>query len=265
MLSHDILRQKIFNAGIKLTYSLYPFAYFGQWSKKIAIYSVNNAAKFKVRVGTSDKIIIWEVWKNKDYTTHFDIAPKDIVVDIGAHIGAFSVYAAKKAIKGRVYAFEAYKKNYDLLVQNIALNKLININLFNVAISDKVGAEKFFIEEKNVGGSSLYKKLYSKHSVDVPTLSLKEFFIKNKIKKIDFLKMDVEGAEYKIILNSPPEILRKINKIVMEFHENISTGHNYRELKDYLERAGFHVEVPTSFIVRKFLGQGILRATHHDF
>ena len=184
MLDHGILSQSIFNVGTKLIYSLYPFLYFGQWDKKVVNYSVNNTVKFKVRVGTSDKIIIWDVWKNKDYTNHFDIATKDIVIDIGAHIGAFSVYAAKKAIKGKVYAFEAYRKNYDLLAQNIALNKLINVKLFNAAISDKVGTEKFFIEEKNVGGSSLYKKTYSKRSIYVPTFSLKEILIRNKLKKI---------------------------------------------------------------------------------
>jgi len=252
---------KILDFGLRLTY---PFVYFGQWGKKTIICPINNFAKFKVRVWTSDKFILWEVWKKKEYTNdYFDIGPFDIVVDIGAHIGAFTVYAAKKAIHGKIYAYEAYKENYGLLIENIKLNKLKNVVPFSVAVLDKSGIHEFFIGEKNIAGSSLYENTWGKKSVKVDTLSFKDIFAKNKLKKVNFLKMDVEGAEYNIILNSPPKLLKKIDKIALEFHDNLPHGHNYKELIAYLQKNGFHVKVSAPFIFREFFKTGILKAWHN--
>lgn len=254
------LSQKIVDYGSKL---MNPFAYFGQWNKKIVTHSVSADTKFKVRVNTSDKICIWDVWKKKHYSADgFEINPTDVVVDIGAHIGSFTVFAAKKAMNGRVFAFEPYKETYDLLVQNITLNNLTNVNLSNIAVSNKETVKKLFVGEGNIGGSSFYKKTYSKQTVDVSTISPEEIFIKNNLERMNFLKMDVEGAEYDILLNASSEILKKIDKIIIEFHDNVPHGHDYKELKDYLENEGFHVEVPTSFIERGILRMGILRAKH---
>jgi len=231
-------------------------------NNKIVNHKVNNSTKFKVRIGTSDRFIVWEVWKYKEYADdkYFTIGSSDVVVDIGAHIGSFSVYAAKMAPKGHVYAYEPAKNNYNLLVENIKLNKIDNISAFNIAILNKKDKINLFIAKENPGGTSIYKNIWSKKRVIVPTITLKDIFTRNRLKKIDFLKLDAEGAEYKILLNSQPEILKKIDKMVIEFHDFLHTGHTYGELKLYLEKNGFHVTSTTPWIVRGLLKIGILKA-----
>lgn len=249
--------QRIVNFGLKLAY---PVVYFGKWDKDKIIYDVGSC-RFKVRVGTSDKIAVWEIFKKKEYRDDkdFKIKSSDIVVDIGGHIGSFAVFAAKQA--KQVYVYEAMKENYDLLNKNVKLNNLKNVKTFNVAVSDKVGEEDFFVAKENAGGSSLYQKTYSRKKIKVPTTTLQEIFTKNNLKKINFLKLDAEGAEYKILLNAPSSLLKKIDKIVLEFHDNIKEhGHTYHDLVNLLEDNGFRVDVPTPFLIKKLIQIGRLEA-----
>lgn len=256
-----VLSQKIGSFGLKL---IYPFAYFGQWGKKTVLYEVNKSTIFRVRTWTSDKIIVWDIWKKKQYTDEkFKILPSDIVVDIGAHIGIFAVYAGKIANRGKVYAYEPYLENYNLLVENLKLNNLTNVQLFDVAVSDRKEEVEFFIEDGNVGGNSLYENVCSERKTKVSTITLEDIFISNKLKKIDFLKIDTEGAEYNILLNSPSKILRKIDRIVIEFHDAVPHGYNHRHLKSYLEKNDFDVRIASPFIVGELFKTGIIKANHH--
>jgi len=243
--------------GLKLTY---PFTYFGQWSKKRVIYNINNC-KFILRVWTSDKNTVWDVFKFKEYSPDksFKIKPSDIVLDIGGNIGAFTVFAARTAKK--VYVYEPLKENYDLLNENVKLNGLNNVKSFNFAVSDRVGKEEFFIGKGNIGGSSLYEKSYSNKKIEVHSVTLKKVFSDNNIKRINFLKLDAEGAEYKILLNAPKALLKRIDKIILEFHDNIPQHrHNYLDLKRLLEDNGFDVKIQTSFLLRKLYNLGRLSA-----
>ena len=257
-------RSKIFDFGLK---TVYAFIYFGQWNKKTIIYRVSDFVNFKIRVWTSDKLILWEVWKQREHTNDsFDIGSSDVVIDVGAHTGAFSIYAAKKAVHGKVYAHEAYKENYELLIENIRLNDLKNIVPFNVAVLSKPGIMDFFIGEKNTSASSIFKNRWAKKNVKVNAISLEDVFANNKLKKINFLKIDAEGAEYDIILNAPPGLLKKVDKISLEFHDNFPHGHNYKEMVECLEKNGFNVEVNTSLFFKRFFKMGLLKAwrNHHQ-
>jgi FkbM family methyltransferase len=253
------LIQKIIDLSLTLTY---PFLYFGQWGKKQVIYSINGA-KFKIRTWTSDKTITNEIFKREAYTfnNEFKIKPGDIVLDIGGHIGVFVVLAARTAKKVLVY--EPLKENYDLLNENIKLNTLNNVKSFNVAVSDKAGTVTFFPEKGNVGGSSLYGKNLSK-KIKVPATTLQKIFLDNKLKRINFLKLDAEGAEYNILLNAPKPLLKKIDRIVLEFHDYLEhQNHRYHELIRMLEASGFNVQISQSY-VEKFLKTGKLKAIRHS-
>src|SRR5258706_10907179 len=113
-----------------------PFSYKGSHGKKLQKVKIESA-QFYLRVGTSDKLILWVIWKRKEYfDKRLSIHPDDIVLDLGAHIGLFSVYASKKALKGKIYAFEANPDNYKLLLKNINLNKLKNVTTKHVAVTN---------------------------------------------------------------------------------------------------------------------------------
>ena len=95
-----------------------------------------------------------------------------------------------------------------------------------------------------VGLHSFYLNRDSKYFVDVPTLNLQEIFKKNKLKKIDFLKMDCEGSEYEILYGLPKRYLKKIGKISFEYHNLDKSNKNFFKLKEFLEKNGFIVSNP---------------------
>lgn len=231
--------------------------------KDFIIYNLKNGLKYKTRAGTIDCAIINEVCVRKIYLQEFGIDENDIVVDIGAHIGIFSVFASELAKKGKVYSFEPVPENFKILKENIELNKKKNIIPINKAVSSKIGKKEFFISKTNTGGGSLYlnnKEKKHEIKINVSTSSLKDIMRINKIKKIDFLKMDCEGEEYEILFNCPDKILKSVKKISMEYH-NIDDKYNFSSLKVFLEKKGFRVKLGK----QTKSGIGILYALNQKF
>ena len=250
------------NFGLKL---IYPFIYLGSWNKKEVVYNVNNKAKFKLRVNTIDKLVLLETWKTDSYINEaFNIKKDDVVVDIGANIGAFSILAAKNASNGKVFAYEPNKKNYSLLLKNKSLNNLHNLLVLNLAVAGEKGHVDLFISKLNEGAHSIYDA-DSKKSVKVKSIRLRDIFAMNNLKKINYLKIDAEGAEYDILLNTPAEIIRKVDKIVLEYHDYLNHGHDYKDLKEYLEGNGFKVEMGKNFLIRKIFSMGMIKAHRQNF
>lgn len=255
------LRGLVYNFGLKL---VYPFFYLGKRDNGLITYNVANNAKFKLRVNTSDKLILLEVWKTKAYIDQdFNIKKNDVVVDIGANIGAFSVLASKKAFDGKIYAYEPDKENYDMLKKNNALNDLHNVFVSNAAVTEKKGHIDFFTSKLNNGGHSIYST-DSKKATKVKSTTLSDIFKINNLKRINYLKIDAEGAEYNILLNTPAKIIRKVDKIVLEYHDYLNHDHDYKDLEEYLEGNGFKVKI-TRRIIGKMLGVGMIKARRENF
>ncbi|MAG26902.1 hypothetical protein CMI47_15290 [Candidatus Pacearchaeota archaeon] len=209
--------------------------------KKYLLYKLRNGIKYKVRAKTTDRFIINEIWIHNSYTPKgFEIKESDTVLDIGAHIGVFSIFASHLSKNGKVYSFEPFQENFNLLKDNINLNETKNIIPINKAISNKNSKQSLFISEsENKGSGSLHQNNNSK-KVTIEAISLQSFLKEYKIKTIDFLKIDCEGAEYEILYNCPKNLLQKIKKISMEYH-NLSKENNGSALKKFLEENGFAV------------------------
>jgi FkbM family methyltransferase len=89
-------------------------------------------------------------------------------------------------------------------------------------------------------------------SISVPSLSIADMFEKYQIDQCDLLKMDCEGAEYEIILNLNIAILNRVARIVMEYHNNV-TSYTHSDLVTYLETRGYRVRI-TPNRVHDYLG-----------
>ena len=136
-----------------------------------------------------------------------------IVIDIGANIADSSIYFIKQGAK-KVFAVEPSEALYKLANTNIALNNLSEqIKTIFAGCSSKTSKESY-----------------------PPFLSLEEVVNTYSITP-DFLKMDCEGCEYDVILNTSQTILECFNHIFIEYH------YGYRKLKDRLEKCGFDVRV----------------------
>ena len=106
-----------------------------------------------------------------------------------------------------------------------------------------------YIHDGGGGGHSIYKDLVSSSDdafIEVKSISLKDIFIDNKLNKIDFLKIDCEGAEYKILFNTPKKVLKKIKKIALEYHQ--MDGFSVEDLKEFLSNNGFKVILKGSIL-----------------
>lgn len=226
------------------------------------LYKINQLT-FHLRNNTIDFIIAWEVFKNKEYETEtLQIAESDIIVDIGAHIGLYTCYAAKKASKGLVYAYEPNPENFKILKENIKLNKLTNIHPFNLAIADKKGDIDLNLSSTNSGGHSIFT-VDSKKSIKVNAMSLQDVFTENNLTRINLLKIDTEGSEYRIILSTHNKIFAKIDKIAIEYHDYFSHSYKYTDLVNCLERNGYTVKVRKG-LLHNFIKTGIILAKNRE-
>lgn len=174
------------------------------------------------------------------YNAHgFNLNNGDVVIDIGANIGSFSVLSAQQVgEKGKVVCFEPEQRNFYLLSQNIELNTLSNIIAIQKAVSNRNDKMKLYLG-KTSGSHSLEFK--SKKAVSVETITLEEIFERYSIKKCDFLKVDCEGAEYRIFRSVKPKIFTSIKKIVMEYHSSGKDGRDIDKIKSILIKTGFQV------------------------
>jgi len=155
--------------------------------------------------------------KFNQYTPNgFEIKPDDFVIDIGAHVGSFSLLAGSRATRGAVIAYEPDPENYTQWVHNINDAKFSHVSIEQKAVSAKSGPITFHHDEKNNAESSIHKQ--GSHSFTVTSTTLADIVNDHAIQKCNVLKLDCEGAEYDIIFGSPPALFEKIEKIVMECH-----------------------------------------------
>ncbi|MGK0389741.1 MAG: FkbM family methyltransferase [Maribacter sp.] len=202
--------------------------------------SLKNGLQFIVRARTMDRAVVKEVWLSNIYDRFgISVEKGDTVIDIGAHIGVFSIYAAEKSQTGKVYAFEPFSDNFKVLEQHKTLNKKNNLFVFNQGVDSKSGTQTLFLSpDNNTGGHSLHLKNNSDKKVEITTITLSNFCHNEQISTIDFLKLDCEGAEFEIIKSSE-HILKNVRKIIMECHPY--QDNNVDDMADILKRNHFKV------------------------
>jgi FkbM family methyltransferase len=132
------------------------------------------------------------------YLAHYAPSPGDTVIDCGACKGEFSLYASKAVgASGRVLAFEPDPRLYAELTDNIALNGSVNITAVKKGVWSSDGELKFV--DDDLKGHSFMKALDDPDAITVPVASIDGECARLGIKKVDFIKMDVEGAEIEAI------------------------------------------------------------------
>ncbi len=241
----------------KLFFSLF---YLRHQGKSTVVVNAKDGARFRVRVNTPDRLMIWEVWSAKTYDDkRIPIGEGDIVVDIGAHIGAFSVRAARLAQRGHVYSYEPSSTNFAMLTENRLLNKANNLYIEESAVSGRTGQMTLYTPSGNAIMGSLLQGV-STHTETVNVTTIADIIATHHIEQIDLLKMDVEGAEYDILFSCPAETLAKIQRVVMEYHEYERETRKCFDLARLLEAHGFHVVVEKGMFPQPhWFGTGINR------
>lgn len=177
----------------------------------------NPRYRFTTRTGSpSDAVVVRETWVENVYQIHArDLTrPGVVVVDIGANIGAVSVYAASLNPRARVIAVEPEPDNLHYLRRNIINNGVRDrVTVCTVAVAGHAGSG--YIVDGH--GHSVLTATPESNSTPVPITTLATLFTEHSIDECDVLKIDVEGAEYDILAGADIDTLRRVRYLTMEF------------------------------------------------
>jgi FkbM family methyltransferase len=159
-----------------------------------------------------------------------------VIIDCGANIGISTIYFAIAYPNARVYAFEPDNTLFEILHQNIQDNKLQHVALFNEAI----WIQDTHISFSNKGSEASQIDTSGVSETKVKAINFANFL--TQFDKIDFLKIDIEGAEYDVVKHCA-EALNKTENLFLEYHGTNAETEKLTTLLDIVKDAGFKVYI----------------------
>jgi FkbM family methyltransferase len=207
-----------------------------------------GADSYSITGNANDKSIMGQILTNKTYEPHMLKTINDILpaggtfIDVGANIGVISIFASLKAgACGKILSIEASPTNYEYLKQNICMNSCENATAINMGVWNE-SAQMDFHYVSEVAGCSFFSttgvSVGEIQSVTCNTLD--NILSKNKIEKINVIKIDVEGAELKALIGAKntiqefkPKILMEINPTTLKRFFDTELQDIYDKLKSY--------------------------------
>jgi FkbM family methyltransferase len=183
----------------------------------------------------NDLTTIWVVLFGDEYRVGED---DRIIVDLGANIGAFTVMAAAAAPRATIYAVEPFPANFSRLQACISRNSLADrVRCRQLAIAGRDGVVTMDGAPEIPSHSRMIVSQDKAASpITTQGVSLATFFEQERLTEIDYLKMDIEGAEFDVIQHAPVATLRQAKVIGVEVHGAPS---GFGVLWDKLKAAGF--------------------------
>ncbi len=177
-----------------------------------------------------------------------DIDVDGDVIDIGANIGAFSLYAACRPKTKRVLAFEPMHDTFRRLVGNVTASVAgERISCIHSAVGSRSGFVEMILGANSMlHRSSDVNERAANPATAIPVVSLASVLDSYDIRNCALIKLDCEGAEYGILENLPPGYFRRIYAIRMEIHPR-SDGRTPEDLFRFIESQGFSVEKPLHY------------------
>jgi len=209
-----------------------------------------------------DNYILTESSLKKDLLKLFKSNEKLTILDIGGCEGEESIRYARIFPFASIYVFEPLPSNQKLIEQNIAKYKAENVTLMPFAVSDEEGVSQFYIssghpenQPNNLDwdfgnkSSSLLAPEINPHSwlnfndtIDVKTITLHSFLTDNKIDSVDFIHMDVQGAELKVLIGAN-DFIKKTKAIWLEVAD-IELYKNQplrKDIENFMNSNGFYL------------------------
>ncbi|MEA2901554.1 MAG: hypothetical protein QOH36_1441 [Actinomycetota bacterium] len=153
------------------------------------------------------------------------VQPDAVCLDVGANIGLYSLGLSHLAPQGKVYAFEPSPNAYGHLQANLATNGAANVDACNLAVGDSVGTVRFhdfsFFSAGSFSsdeGSLLSSESYGSESFEAATTTLDDFVADRGLDRVDFVKVDVEGAEMSVLAGAEKTLATYRPATVLEFN-----------------------------------------------
>ncbi len=172
----------------------------------------------------------------------FDFGKDSVVVDVGANIGTFTMYALHRGAS-KVYALEPVQSAFDDLNNTLKSDKVVplqiaisdsnsELDMYTIPWNDTIASfDKNHIVEYSQGEQNII-------SFKVKTQKFVDFMHEQDLEKIDLLKVDIEGAEYMMFDAIDDDTLMKVDRLLLEFHDN-HNGEFRKHILDRLDKTGF--------------------------
>lgn len=194
---------------------------FGPLNRKLVFYDFQQLGKNLKLITSPDFILLYEYLKHYGYNDNgitCRVEEGDYVLDCGGCWGDTAICFANDAgANGMVYSFEFIRDNLDIFQKNLSMNpeisdrvKIIEKALWNV--SD----EKLFFSENGSGSKVIVEQLSEK--LEIRTISIDDFVANERIMKIDFVKMDIEGAELKALEGAKNTLIKFRPKLAISLY-----------------------------------------------
>lgn len=177
----------------------------------------------------------------RGYLAKYSLKPGDTVIDCGAYIGEFTLYAGMAVgAAGKVIAFEPDAGIYKKLLANIELNGLKNVIAVNKGLWSKDGVLKFVGD--NIKGYSFMFAESTAGAVDAPVVSLDSELARLDLKHVDFIKADIEGAELEFMRGAVKTLGSGSVKVAIASYHAIDGKKTCFELEKMLTSLGYTPE-----------------------
>jgi len=211
-----------------------------------------SGLRFKIR-DAMDLWILKETCLDDTYFPRWSRPePRWSVLDIGGGIGDFAVMAAARCPGGIVHVYEPLAASFALLQENLALNGTRNVVARQVAVAADNGDLTLLSHDERPAVCAQFVAV-GEGEIRVPARGLASVLDALPGAECDFMKIDCEGGEFDILLNSDPTLLRRIHRISLEYHDGFTEGRG-TDIARHLESHGFRVW-STRNPVHRHLGQ----------
>lgn len=182
-----------------------------------------------------DLVTAWVIFFREEYR----VDPScQTIVDGGANIGAFTLFALAAAPKSKVWSLEPFPETYHQLELTVARNNQVNrVSTHQLALAPEPGT-------RHMAGGDLpsHKRVLvdspSAKDVSVEAIPLGDFLDREGLETLDLLKLDIEGEEHPLLLDTPDAVLQRIGALAMEYHPRAPK----EPLFERLIRSGFRLE-----------------------
>jgi FkbM family methyltransferase len=177
------------------------------------------------------------------------LRPGMFFVDVGANEGFYTLFAARRvAPGGRVYAFEPSPREGARLENNIFINRLINVRVFKEGLAEQSGAAVLHVADpehngQNTLGTFGHPGVRCEDNIEIALTTLDSLREKGEIVRIDVVKMDVEGAELRVLEGAVQVLQLDKPVLIMELFDAALRGQNSsaEQVLDFLRNLGFRI------------------------
>ncbi|MDA7941020.1 MAG: FkbM family methyltransferase [Nitrosopumilus sp.] len=176
---------------------------------------LRNGTRIRIRNNGNDIQVFATVWLLDDYGRDGFVPDGGTVVDVGAHIGMYSLYAAAVS-DARILCYEPVAANHALLEENIRLNS-VDARAFRRAVCGEEGPGRIFLSPDVPEGHSIHVRS-GPGEEEILCTTIDRIIEENGLREVSVLKLDCEGSEYDILERASDSALSRIRRICMEYH-----------------------------------------------